>query len=413
MGLMGTDSDDLESLFLSIQEIIRYSCGRPITIFARGNTAKKTLSLLNDREICGIVDNSPSLWENQELGFVVQNPNIFLQNEGKGSYIVICTTSFNEVASQLKEMGLIPKTDFCMSPLLSDYSTLNNLENLSKSLIFTSGAALDEEGGLGGGIYKLNLKCDSWDYDRKISGQSYGLISFNENYISVSSNRGIFEFDSNFNIVREKRFPVGVRAHGVCYNKRMNCFYIACSYLDAILVLDENFNIKNEIKISSKYQLNNEPHHHINDCWTDGFSLYVSMFSLTGNWKKEVYDGGVLEFDLKANSWTGAVMQNLWMPHNISYIDGSLTILDSLPGYLRRNNCQIVGQFPAFTRGLTYDGVYYYIGQSKNRNISKNIGVSLNTSIDTGIIIFDEKKKVSRFIQLPSKISEIHSIICA
>jgi len=100
------------------------------------------------------------------------------------------------------------------------------------------------------------------------------------------------------------------------------------------------------------------------------------------------------------------------MPHNITFIDGCLTILDSLPGYLRRNNGQITGQFPAFTRGLAYDGMYYFIGQSKNRNISKNIGVSLNTSIDTGILIFDEIKKVSRFIQLPSKISEVHAIIC-
>ncbi len=140
-----------------------------------------------------------------------------------------------------------------------------------------------------------------------------------------------FEFDSNFHIIREKKFPVGVRAHGVCYNKRLNCFYIACSYLDAVLVLDEEFTIQDEIKISNKYSSNSEPHHHINDCWTDGYSLYVSMFSLTGNWKKEVYDGGVLEFDLESKSCNGAVMQNLWMPHNISFVDGCLTILDSFP----------------------------------------------------------------------------------
>jgi hypothetical protein len=409
---MTENSIEVDSLFLPIQEINEYSRGRSVTIFARGDTAKKTLRLLHGSEICGIVDNSPSLWEKQELGFTVQSPLSFLQNEGKHSYVVICTTSFTEVAAQLLGMGLCPQKDFCISPILSDYSIVSKLENIRKSLIFTSGAALDEEGGLGGGIYQLNINGDSWSYERKISGQSYGLILFNKNFISVSSNRGIFEFDSHFKIIREKKFPVGVRAHGVCYNKRLNCFYIACSYLDAVLVLDENFTIQDEIKISNKYSSNSEPHHHINDCWTDGYSLYVSMFSLTGNWKKEVYDGGVLEFDLESKSCNGAVMQNLWMPHNISFVDGCLTILDSLPGYLRRNNCQIVGQFPAFTRGLAYDGMFYYIGQSKNRNISKNIGISLNTSIDTGVLIFDERKKVSRLIQLPSKISELHSIIC-
>ena len=32
------------------------------------------------------------------------------------------------------------------------------------------------------------------------------------------------------------------------------------------------------------------------------------------------------------------VIQNLWMPHNIKFIDGSLHILDSLPGQLKTNN---------------------------------------------------------------------------
>lgn len=409
---MREDMIKMESLFLSLQEINEHSSGRPITIFARGDTAKKTLRLLHDRDICGIVDNSPSLWNKEELGHIVQNPLSFIQKDGKNSYIVICTTSYKEVALQLQTIGLSPQRDFCVSPILSDYLTLSKLESINKSLIFTSGAAEDVEGDFGGGIYKLSIDGDLWDYERKIAGQSYGLIPYNKNYISVASNKGIFEFDSNFQIIREKEFPVGVRAHGVCYCKRLKSFYIACSYLDAVLVLDQNFNIKDEIKISNKYQLNNEPQHHINDCWTDGYSLYVSMFSLTGNWKKEVYDGGVLEFDLKTKKCIGPVMQNLWMPHNIMSIGGCLTILDSLPGYLRRNNCQIAGQFPAFTRGLAHDGSYYYIGQSKNRNISKNIGVSLNTSIDTGILIFDEIKKVSRLIQLTPKISEVHAIIC-
>jgi hypothetical protein len=99
------------------------------------------------------------------------------------------------------------------------------------------------------------------------------------------------------------------------------------------------------------------------------------------------------------------------MPHNIQLINGSIHILNSLQGQLLTNNLQVVGEFPAFTRGLDYDGVYYFIGQSRNRNYTKNLGVSKNISIDAGIIIFDEQTKASRFLQLPPKISEIHSII--
>ena len=98
-------------------------------------------------------------------------------------------------------------------------------------------------------------------------------------------------------------------------------------------------------------------------------------------------------------------------PHNVKIINGSLTLLDSLKGHLLTNNVQISGKFPAFTRGLDFDGQYYYIGQSKNRNHSKNLGLSKNISIDSGIIIFDNTTKASRFLQLPPKLSEIHSIV--
>ena len=135
------------------------------------------------------------------------------------------------------------------------------------------------------------------------------------------------------------------------------------------------------------------------------------MFSYSGNWKLDVFDGVVIEIDITTNKILGPVIKDLWMPHNIDLIGGSLNVLDSLPGHLKTNNAQIIGSFPAFTRGLGHDGIYYYIGQSRNRNYTKNLGISNNISIDSGIIIFDSETKVSRFLQLPTKLSEIHSII--
>jgi hypothetical protein len=137
----------------------------------------------------------------------------------------------------------------------------------------------------------------------------------------------------------------------------------------------------------------------------------VSMFSYTGNWKKDIFDGAVVEIDLTTKTINGPIIQNLSMPHNISYHGGGICVLDSLPGYLRKNNASVVGEFSAFTRGLDFDGIYFYIGQSRNRNFSKNLGVSNNISIDTAIVIFDEHTKVSRSLHLPSKLSEIHSIV--
>lgn len=100
------------------------------------------------------------------------------------------------------------------------------------------------------------------------------------------------------------------------------------------------------------------------------------------------------------------------MPHNVSYFEGSIHVLDSLPGHLRFNNLSVQGTFPAFTRGLSYDQGYYFIGQSKNRNHSKVMGVSNNISIDCGIIIFNSELNVSRFVQLPYSIGHIHHIMC-
>ena len=45
---------------------------------------------------------------------------------------------------------------------------------------------------------------------------------------------------------------------------------------------------------------------------------------------------------------------DLWMPHNVDIFNGSLHVIDSLPGELRCNNLTVQGEFPAFSRGLDY-----------------------------------------------------------
>ena len=98
------------------------------------------------------------------------------------------------------------------------------------------------------------------------------------------------------------------------------------------------------------------------------------------------------------------------MPHNISFINGSLHVLDSLPGHLRYENFSIKSTFAGFTRGICFSSGLYYIGQSKNRNYSKVLGLSNNISIDCGILAFDPNMKTSRFLQFSHKIGEIHAI---
>ena len=182
--------------------------------------------------------------------------------------------------------------------------------------------------------------------------------------------------------------------------------------MDRVLVFNRELKIEDEIPVSHKYERYGKPMHHCNDICVFKDSIYVSMFSLTGNYSEsEVYDGGVLEIDIKTKKVVGPIKTDLWMPHNITQIAGNIVILESLRGTLLKNNLQVIGQFPGFTRGLAYNGYLFFIGQSRNRNFSKYLGESKNISIDTSIIIFDEHTKVSRSIALPGQLSEVHSIM--
>ena len=395
--------------FTTIQEVNRSCLNKTVVLFRSGPIAAKTLRILGDCKLNSIVDNASNLWSKSELGVEIKDPASLLDLDN--AFIIICTTSFVEVSQQLTEFGLKQGLDFCVSPILNDLRIIDELETISNKILFTSGSPKSANPSYGGGIYELTVNGDDWLHKKVISGNCYGLIRFNDNYVSVDTERGIFEFDSSYKIIRSATLPAGMRAHGVQYSKKYNRFYVVGSYLDGVLILDSDFNPIDEIILSHKKASLGDPKHHCNDCLVIEDSLYVSMFSMTGNYQNDVFDGCVVEYDLVSKEKLGPIAQNLWMPHNIQLINGSIHILNSLQGQLLTNNLQVVGEFPAFTRGLDYDGVYYFIGQSRNRNYSKNLGVSKNISIDAGIIIFDEQTKASRFLQLPPKISEIHSIV--
>jgi hypothetical protein len=396
--------------FTTLQDINKKSNGRDIVLFGSGIIAEKTARILTGKKIVAIVDNASNLWGQKQLEVSIISPE-YLKGEGKNSFVLICTTSFVEVAAQLDLFGMKAEYNYYVSPVMNDLRIIDELETIEKRMLFTSGSPKVDNDSFGGGIYEMNVKGDEWKHKKVISGNCYGLIKYEDNFISVDTERGIFEFDQDYKIIRQGELPSGIRAHGVDYSEKHEKFFVVGSYLDGVIILDKEFNILDQINVSYKRERTGKPDHHCNDCLVVDDSLYISMFSMTGNWKRDVFDGAILEYDLVTKELVGPVIQNLWMPHNIKFIEGSLHVLDSLPGQLKTNNAKVIGEFPAFTRGLAHDGVYYFIGQSRNRNYSKNLGVSKNVSIDAGVIIFDAHTKASRFLQLPPKLSELHSIL--
>lgn len=394
--------------FSRFADISRHAGQRPIALWGAGNICTKTIRRLPDSDIV-ICDNSANMWGGEQEGHPIISPELF-QKEYTDRYVIICTTSFAEVSEQLSDMGLTAQKDFIVSPILNDLRIIDELETIQCQLLVSSGAQPSDDPEAGGGLYQLDVNGTEWHYKKVLSGCCHCIIEVDNYLYTVDDERGILQLDRDFNVIRSQPLPTKSRGHGIAYHAASQCFFIACSLLDAVLVYDRDLSLQRKIPLSVKAGRDEGPFHHTNDCCIVGDSLYVSMFSETGNWKRDIFDGAVIEFDIVTGERIGTPIRDLWMPHNIQFIDGCLTVLDSLRGGLRQNNASVIGEFAAFTRGLAFNGHLFFVGQSRNRNFSKNVGVSKNISIDTGVVIFDPETKVSRFLQLPSKLSEIHGL---
>ena len=321
--------------------------------------------------------------------------------------MIICSTSFVDIAHQLEELGQHPSC-FAVSPILNDLIAAEALENQTVDLLVASGLAPRKDGG-GGGLYRVSASNHEIEIKKIYSGKCHSILSHDGKYFVTDSHFGVLVFDNELGLINKSPLPKAHRTHGIAYSSLTDMFYLGCSHSDTVVKLTQSLTVAGEIRISQKFPNTGEPHHHLNDTLIVGESLYQSMFSLSGNWKREVFDGGILEIDLETEQVVGSLCDNLWMPHSVSVVEGAITVLDSLRGELLTNNFQRIGKFPGFSRGLCYANGVFYIGQSKNRNFSKTIGVSDNISLDTSIIVFDPVTKLSKSIPLPGSIPGIHA----
>jgi hypothetical protein len=379
---------------------------RKIILFGSGNMAKKTIRKIGANNVAFIVDNSENLQGEIYEGFEIKHPS----HVSKDYFIIICSTAISDIGNQLEGYGLLPNKDFTISPILNDLLAISELEQLQASFLFTSGTMPQEGSQAGGGLYHCKVNKSDVALKKIYSGPCYGAIKVGEITYFIDTDKGLMKYENN-QVDHLLTLPQGSRAHGISYNKSNNKFYITCSYLDAVLEVSDEFAVERQFNLSEKINITKEPMHHTNDNLAIGNSIFVSMFSSTGNWKKDIFDGCIAEFDITSGKRLNDVYTGLYMPHNVKYYDGSLHILDSLPGHLRFNNMSIQGTFPAFTRGLDYNNGLYYIGQSKNRNYSRVLGISNNISIDCGVVVFNPILKASRFLQFPHSIGEIHAIV--
>jgi len=384
--------------------------GKKVIFWGRGEWIDKTKPYANFDIEC-IIDNNINEQGTLEHGLNIVGPDKLNEiYENKESYfIVITTTDFYNVSEQLKKSNFVEGVNFCVTPAQQNIRILSDIRSFSKKVIFSSSDPVDDSKVKGGGIYIYDTL--TMTYEKKVFGVTQGFGKIDDKWYVVDDVIGIRIFNIDFSVELERvELPKKSRPHGVSIDKINGLIYIAFSTMDAVGVFDVNKKkIINKINISEKFSLQGSASHHINDLCVFEDSLFVSMFSISGNWKKSVFDGGIIEYNLKSDRVVGPVVSNLWMPHSVKMIDGNLCYCDSMRGNFHITTHKVESTFNGFIRGLDYDGQFYIIGQSVHRYFDRMKGFSNNIALDTGFFIFDSDSKGCRFYSVPH-ILDIHTL---
>ncbi len=355
-----------------------------------------------------IVDNNPDLQGTLHLGLSIKSPDI-LDGCGDKYEVIVCSTSVHEIRLQLESYGFIWGYNARIYEALNEIEKISELENHSFKFLVSSGLPSTAKSFSGGGIH---LVIENGDYPTTktiYEGQTHGLIRLdNKGYAFTSQGEGVICMDDDLNLTDKIPLPISLRPHGL--QRYEDLWVVVCSLEDCIIGIDDSGIEKFRYAITDKLQNYGTPQHHCNDIAIIGDSAYVSMFSVTGNWKRGIFDGGLVEINLKSGIST-TIINNLTMPHSVTDEDGEIFILDSFKGRLLGRNFNEIAQLPGFVRGYDSDSDYYYIGESKNRNFSRMNNDRSPVSLDSKITVINKKLSFCRSIALPKHISEIHAVL--
>lgn len=390
-------------IWIEKEQILQKSKNRNIVFWGSGAWVEKTMNYLGINPQF-IIDNNHNIQGHIQRGIKIISPNEIILKE----YLIIITTgSYHQLIRDLQEKGLIPGVNFVCTPILKNLKIRDTMLNIDKNILYSVPLPPQD----GGGLYIYNT------LNRKSNLLFQGkarALSKSKNYIAlVDELEGLILFDHNLNIVKRISLLSNSIPHGIAISEKLNKIFVANSGRDSISIFDlATENHIEEIRISDKYEKLSEEQHHLNDLYVNSEeeTLFISMFSFTGNWRKNVYDGGILEYDLRNQKFNGPIIENMWMPHSIQVMGDQIIFLDSMRGNLYKTNNNIIGQFQGFVRGLDYDNDFFYIAQSAHRYFDRLKDIALNIPLNCGIHIFDETTKASVFHSLP-EIENIHSLL--
>ncbi|MCZ8512564.1 DUF4915 domain-containing protein [Paenibacillus filicis] len=256
-----------------------------------------------------------------------------------------------------------------------------------------------------GGLFVLDF--DLNNISRIFTGDCRGIAPNKDGFFVGTNSHGVLQLDKELNIMKQHNVPQ-LDIHGLRMDED-GLLYIVETKHNSIGIYQTNpFKRIDELKISNS----ETDEHHINDIWIEDGKIYVSMFSFKGGWKQidGNYDGVIARYNLEDKEMEGILLNDLQLPHSVMKINNELFVCESLNMNLMREN-KIVAQFNGFTRGLAYDSLHLYIGQSEMRHLNRILSKNTNVSQDCGIYVFNIETKTNRFIHIPAnQIYEIYNL---
>jgi len=396
------------SKWKTYEELKEKTKGKKVIFWGSSYWIKRTLNKIKI-PVAYIVDVNKFKQETTYNGFKVYSPQRLKKEDKNKIYVIISTgTSYMDVIDELHKMGFVMGDQFCCSPELNLKKHKNKLLSHQATILVSSPEHnFDDENG--GGVYKYSINPEK--IEKVYSGKCRGLTRERDLFYVVDMLRGVIILNSNFKEIDVIKFQKNAEPHGIAIDVESQQLFLGQPGRDSIGIYSlKTKKLLNEFFISHKWKINKEDNHHINDLYIHKNSLFATVFSFSGNWLYEIYDGGVLELDKSTGKIIGPVISNLWMPHSILKIEEKLSCLNSMLSELHSGSHTILGTFQGFARGLGYDGEYFYIGITEHRYPEKLQGILNNIGLNCGFYLFDANTKMSKFFNFKNDTS-IYSII--
>ena len=396
----------MDELWKSWHDVRALASGKTVVCYGRSEYwIPKTLPQLRQPPSY-IVDSAPAYRGTRFDGLDVCGPDRLAAEDRDGVFVIITSAAYHSIAPMLDDMWLQAGRHYCCCPEYRDHARLESIRNYEAEIIVTSpdyaDAANARYSRAGGGIFRYNIGGGRAEIERLVPGQFRQLAANGEAIYGVEFNEAqVYVFDRDFKTL--DKFPLD-RPHycGIEYDDKRKLLVLVNSATDSVSFHDpKTFKRLDTVRFSAKSDDDGSGRHHLNDACIVGDEMFVSCFSLSGNWKRNIYDGGIAQYDLEHLSAPPVpIVRDLWMPHSPKIINDNLCYLESAPGRLYLTSTAPAGQFSGFARGLAYDGRYYFVGQSETMYLGRVADHSNNVMMNAGVYLFDPETKASRFFPM-------------